>query len=167
MLHKKPPFRHLENKKWIFCAIKLKTSLGNIVCHAKMHMCAQYGHIITNYAAILAITLVVWPESHEASNMIAHFWEGFFEIFAIFQVWYFSLQLCHIIWHHAKVLHYLDRFWISYARFKLWSKRRAWRFLARGWASLNLQWISDEIAYCEPKNDFSKKSWALDHVPVV
>ena len=45
------------------------------------------------------------------------FWEGFFEIFAIFQVWYFFLQLCHIIWHHAKVLHYLDRFWISYARF--------------------------------------------------
>ena len=51
--------------------------------------------------------------------------------------------------------------------FQLWSKRRARRFLARGRASLHLQWISDEIAYCEPKNDFSKKSWALDHVPVV
>ena len=51
--------------------------------------------------------------------------------------------------------------------FQLLSKWRAWRFLARGRASLNLQWISDDISYCETKNDFSKKSWALDHVPVV
>ena len=109
----------------------------------------------------------LWPESYETSNMIANFWEGFFEIFVIFQVLYFSLQLCHILWHHAKVFHCFYHFWISYACFKLWSKRRAWRFLARGWASLNLQWISDEIAYYEPKKYFYKKSWALDHVPVV
>ena len=36
-------------------------------------MCVQYGNIITNYVEILAITLVVWPESHETLNMIAHF----------------------------------------------------------------------------------------------
>jgi hypothetical protein len=53
--------------------MKRKTSFCNIVSHPKMHMCAQYGHIITNYAAILAITLFIWPESHETSNMIAHF----------------------------------------------------------------------------------------------
>ena len=38
-----------------------------------MHVYAQYGHIITNYALILAITLVIWPESQETSNEIGHF----------------------------------------------------------------------------------------------
>ena len=42
------------------------------VSHSKTHMYAQYGHIITNYVAILAIILVIWPESHETSNMIVH-----------------------------------------------------------------------------------------------
>ena len=37
------------------------------------HMRSQYGHNITNYAAILAITLAIWTESHETSNMIGHF----------------------------------------------------------------------------------------------
>ena len=41
--------------------------------HPKMHMYAQCGHIITNYVMILAIILVIWPESHETSNMIVHF----------------------------------------------------------------------------------------------
>jgi hypothetical protein len=36
-------------------------------------MCAQYEHIITNYATILAITIVVRRESHETSDMVAHF----------------------------------------------------------------------------------------------
>ena len=93
-----------------------------------------------------------WNLEHDRS-----FCEGFFMMFAIFQVQYFSLQLWHIIWHHAKVSHCLDHFWISYAHFKLYSKQRAWSFLARGWASLNLKWISDEIACCEPINDFLKK----------
>ena len=73
LLHKTHHFRHSKNGKWLFRATKRKTSSSNIVHHPKMHMCAQYGHIITNYAAILAITLVVWPERHETSNMIAHF----------------------------------------------------------------------------------------------
>jgi hypothetical protein len=60
--------------------MKRKTSFCNIVSHPKMHMCAQYGHIITNYAAILAITLLIWPESHETSNMIAHFVKFFCDV---------------------------------------------------------------------------------------
>jgi hypothetical protein len=42
-----------------------------------MHICAQYGHIITNYGTILVITLIVWRESQETSDMIAHFLEIF------------------------------------------------------------------------------------------
>ena len=38
-----------------------------------MHVYAQYGHIITNYALILAITLVIWTQSQETSNEIGHF----------------------------------------------------------------------------------------------
>ena len=56
-----------------WCPTKYQTCLNDIVRQPKMHVCAQYGHIITNYVAILAITLIVWPESHKTSNIIAHF----------------------------------------------------------------------------------------------
>jgi hypothetical protein len=66
-------FLGLGKWKIDFGATKMKASSSNIVRHPKMHMYAQYGHIITNYATILAITLVVRRESHETSHMIAHF----------------------------------------------------------------------------------------------
>ena len=69
---KHPVFQDSKNRKWLFGAKKKKIFSCNIVRHPKMHMCVQYGHIITNYAAILAITLVVQPERHETSNLIAH-----------------------------------------------------------------------------------------------
>ena len=59
LLHKTVRFLCSENGKCLFGAIKRKTSSCNIVCHPMMHMYAQYGHIITNYALILAITLVI------------------------------------------------------------------------------------------------------------
>jgi hypothetical protein len=118
LLHRTRRFWHLKNGNWVFRASKGKSFFCNIVSHPKMHMCAQYGHIITNYALILAITLVVWPKCHETSNMIGHFVKEFLWCWQIFQVQYFSLQLWHIIWHHAKVSHCLDHFWISYAHFK-------------------------------------------------
>jgi hypothetical protein len=117
-LHRTPQFWHLKNRNWLFRASKRKISSCNIVSYPKMHMCAQYGHIIINYALILAITLMVWPKCHETSNMIGHICEGFFMTFAIFKVQYFFLQLWHIIWHHTKLSHCLDHFWISYAHFK-------------------------------------------------
>jgi hypothetical protein len=40
---------------------------------------------------------------------------------------------------------FFDFFWISYARFKLWSKRWAWSFLARSWFLQKYYWIYDEI----------------------
>jgi hypothetical protein len=48
-LHRTPWFWHLKNGNWLFRASKRKTSSCNIVSHPKMHMFAQYGHIITNY----------------------------------------------------------------------------------------------------------------------
>ena len=39
---KKPHFGRSKNEKWFFCPKKMKTSLGNIVCHSNMHPCAQY-----------------------------------------------------------------------------------------------------------------------------
>ena len=97
------------------------------------------------------------------------FWEGFLEIFAIFQVWYFFIVT---MWYNMTSREGFTLFWSFLISlnflypFQLFSKRRAWRFLAQGRALLNLQWISDEISYCKTKNDFSKKSWAIDHVPV-
>ena len=74
---KLPGFLRSENEKWFFCTTKRKTSSWNIVRHLMIHMGAQYGHIITNYFTILAITLVVWFERPETSNMIGHFVKGF------------------------------------------------------------------------------------------
>ena len=43
----------------------------------------------------------------------------------------------------------------------MWSKRRAWPFVARGGILQKICWISGEIATCIPRNNFwKKKSWA-------
>ena len=91
-----PRVNTVLNGKWIFCAKKLKTSLGNIVCHSKMHPCAQYEIIWTNYAMNVAIRLIIWLESHESSHLIARLWEHFFKIIVVLQVCYFSWELGHI-----------------------------------------------------------------------
>ena len=88
---KKPPFGHSKNGKWFFRPTKMKTSLGNIVCHSNMHPCAQYEIIWTNYAMNVAIRLIIWLESHWSPHVIAHFWEHFFKIIAVLQVYYFFL----------------------------------------------------------------------------
>ena len=93
---KKTHFGHSENGKWIFRAKKMKTPLGNIVWNSKMHPCAQYEIIWTNYAMNVAIRLIIWLESHESSCMIAHFWEHFFKIIVVLQVCYFYWELGHI-----------------------------------------------------------------------
>ena len=38
----KTHFKQSENGKWFFHPNKMKTSLGNIVCHSNMHPYAQY-----------------------------------------------------------------------------------------------------------------------------
>ena len=80
-----PHFGHSKNGKWIFRAKKMKTPLGNIVSNYKMHPCAQYEIIWTNYAMNVAIRLIIWLESHESSRMIAHFWEQFFKIITYYK----------------------------------------------------------------------------------
>ena len=90
---KKPHFGHSKNGKWIFRAKKMKTPLGNIVWNSKMHPCAQYEIILTNYATNVAISLIICLESHESWEMIAHFWEHFFKIIAVLQVYYFPGNL--------------------------------------------------------------------------
>jgi hypothetical protein len=59
--------------KMVFACDEKENFLLQLVSNPKMHMCVQYGHIITNYATILAITLVMWPKSYKTSNMIAYF----------------------------------------------------------------------------------------------
>ena len=93
---KNPHIEHSKNGKWIFRAKKMKTPVGNIVWNSKMHPCAQYDIIWTNYAMNVAIRLIIWLESHESSRMIARFLEHFFKIIAVLQVCYFSWELGHI-----------------------------------------------------------------------
>ena len=58
-------------------------------------------------------------------------------------------------------------FWISYADCKLWSKRQAWPFVARGWILQNFCCFFDEMNTFVPKNDIWKKSWANYESPLV
>ena len=128
---KKPPFGHSENENWFFRPKKMKTSLGKIVCHSNMHPCAQYEIIWTNYATNVAIRLINWLESHESSRMIAHFWEHFFKIIPYYKFIIFPgnfVTYDDTMWRFSNFF-----FYIFYARFKMWSKRRAWPFLASGW----------------------------------
>ena len=146
--------------------MKRKISSCNIVRHPNMHMYAQYGYIITNYVVILAITLVVWPKSHEISNMIAQFEKVFWRYLKYSKFDIFIVNMSHNMTPCEGFT--LFRSFLNFlCPFQLLSKRWVWRFLARDRASLNLQWISDEISYCETENNFSKKSWASDNVPVV
>jgi hypothetical protein len=71
---KKPHFGRSKNGKWFFRPKKMKTFLGNIVCHSNMHPCAQYEIIWTNYAMNVAIRLIIWLESHWSPHMISRFW---------------------------------------------------------------------------------------------
>ena len=121
-----------KNGKWIFRPKKMKNSLGNIVCHSKMHPCARYEVIWTNYAMNVAIRLIIWLESHESSRMIAHFWEHFFKIIAVLQVIIFPGNL--VTYNDTTRRFSIFLFFLNfYARFKMRSKRRAWPFLASGW----------------------------------
>ena len=87
----KTHFGHSKNGKWIFRPKKMKTPLGNIVCHSNMHPCAQYDIIWTNYSMNVAIRLIIWLESLESWHMIALFLEHFLKIITILKVYYFSL----------------------------------------------------------------------------
>ena len=93
---KKTHFGHSENGKCIFREKKMKTPLGNIVWNSKMPPCARYEIVWTNYAMNVAIRLIIWLESHESSRMIAHFWEHFFKMVTVLQVYYFSWKLGHM-----------------------------------------------------------------------
>ena len=86
----KTSFGALKKWKMFFRPKKMKTSLGNIVCHSKMHPCSQYEILWTNYAMRVAIRLIIWLESHWSPHLIARFWEHFFKIIAVLQVYYFS-----------------------------------------------------------------------------
>ena len=63
--------------------------LGNIVCHSKMHPYAQCEIIWIDYAMNVVIRLSIWGESHASSHLIARFWEHFFIIITVLQVYNF------------------------------------------------------------------------------
>ena len=95
-LSQKNSFRALEKWKIYFPWKENENSLSSIVWNSKMHPCAQYEVIGTNYAMNVALRLIIWLESHESSRMITLFWEQFFKIISILQVYYFSWKLGHI-----------------------------------------------------------------------
>ena len=46
---------------------------AKIVYNAKAHVCAKFGNDVINLAMVMALTLVIWLESHESSYMTVHF----------------------------------------------------------------------------------------------
>ena len=87
------------------------------------------------------------------------FWEDFFKIFALFQVYWFVWLLGHKLGCNAKVLHFL----IFFELFKPVSKcdqnggEVAWPMISRGGILQTSWWISYLMTTCVPRNDFLKK----------
>ena len=69
---KQPYFWHSKNEKQFFRRTKINNFFGNLVAHFSMHPFAQYEIIWENYPFKLAVTSVIWLESHESSYSIAH-----------------------------------------------------------------------------------------------
>ena len=76
-LQKNPYIRHLEKEKWIFHATEMKTFFGKFVVYSNVHTFAKYEIFWENYPLKLAITSVIWLESHESSYSIARFVKTF------------------------------------------------------------------------------------------
>jgi len=55
----------------------MKNSFGKLVAHSNMHPFAQNEIIWENYPLKLALTSIIWLESHEPSYSIAHFEKTF------------------------------------------------------------------------------------------
>ena len=129
---KKTHFRHSKNGKWFLYPKKMKTSLGNIVCHSRMHP---------------------YKQCHECGHKIEHLgWKPFiFTLDSSFLRTLFknNCRITSLLFFLRTWPHIMTQcegfpmfwfFWIFYARFKMRSKRREWPFLASGWI-LEKFWI--------------------------
>ena len=134
VLHKTTLLLALGNEKWFFRTLKMKTSFDKLVSHSNMHPFAQNEIIWENYPSKLALTSVIWLESHEPSYSITHYEKTFFKIFALFQVCWFLWLLGHKFGCNAKVLHFLIFFEFFKHRFQNAVKtgEGAWPVVARG-----------------------------------
>jgi hypothetical protein len=106
-----------------------------------------------------------WPSSSglKAMNFVhdrSFLRRGFYNICNSKSLLFFLITRSHNM-TQCKGFTFFDFFWISYARFKIRSKRRAWTFLARGLILQNYLWISNKTSTCEPENDFLKNLWAI------
>jgi hypothetical protein len=119
-------------------------------------MCTIWGHLNKLFHDsgydLAHLVWKPWNFVHDRSFLR----RGFYNIYNSPSLLFFP-QLGHITWPNAKVFIFFIFVWISYARFKMRSKRWAWTFLARGWILQNYLWISDKTSTCEPENDFWKK----------
>jgi hypothetical protein len=136
----------------------MKTPNINFVFHPNMHICSEYGgnfnklfHDLDHDLAHLAWK--PWNFVHDRSFPR----RGFYNICNNPSLLFFLTTRSH---NMTQCEGFTIFFWISYAWFKMSSKRRAWTFLASGWILQNYLWISDKISTCEPENDFWKKSWS-------
>lgn len=71
LLHEKNKFLEKKLNKTFFQNI-LVSHLGNVVYNVKTHVFANFGHDIINLAMDIAMTTVIWLESHGSSYMVVH-----------------------------------------------------------------------------------------------
>src|SRR4051812_17973666 len=83
----------------------MKTSFEKLVAHSNMHPFAQNEIIWENYPLKLALTSVIWLESHAPSYSIAHFVKTFLR-YLHYSKFIFLWLLGHKLGCNAKVLHF-------------------------------------------------------------
>ena len=71
------PILVIKNEKRNFQEI-LESCFGHLVYNIKTPVCADHGHDSNNLAMDIAMTLIIWLESHESSYQVVHFGKTFF-----------------------------------------------------------------------------------------
>ena len=105
-----------------------------------MHICAKYGHIMTNYAMKMAMTTVICLESHECSYMISLFVKFFKKKNQNSSLLFFLTNSTYKR-TPCKRIAFFDSFFIFFGFSKIGSKSPAHLFIANIWIFQQHVWL--------------------------
>ena len=119
-----------QKRKIFFYMTKLENYVETFVCNDKMHMCSEYGQVITKHAMDMATALIIWVEANESSYTIAIF-VNFFLLMCHITSLVFLWQTCHIRGLFTQIFQFLlFRFHLLF--FQMGRKFQVGPFIGRG-----------------------------------
>ena len=108
-----------------------KTKFGTIVSHTKIHLCAKYGHFITNYAKGMAIPWSFGLKPIHVYTWYTFLWRIFLECLLKYGLSFFLSTSTHKS-TSCQQFRFFEVFFIFFEFFQKLSKWPAWLFIERG-----------------------------------